>query len=121
MSKGVAAEISLPFSLRPPRLPPALPPHTPPLPCPPCSALPPAKAAAPDSATAATTAAAAGATGAAVAAPLSAAQVASGRLWSAKVVLFSGVPEAALSAQDYKAFQVGGQGWGRVGQWVLGI
>ena len=42
--------------------------------------------------------------------------MASGRLWSAKVVLFSGVPEAALSVQDYKAFQVGrgGEGRGRV-------
>ena len=75
------------------------------------SALPPAKATAPDSAAAALPPPAAAAV-----TTLSAAQVASGRLWSAKVVLFSGVPEAALSAQDYKAFQVGrgGQVWGRV-------
>lgn len=89
----------------------------------PRSALPPAKAAALDAAspTAAAAPAAAAASAAvsaapaaaAVASPLSASQVASGRLWSAKVLLFSGMPEAALSAQDYKAFQVGRWGEGR--------
>ncbi len=58
----------------------------------------------------------AAAAGAEAGASLSPAEVASGKRWSAKVLLMSGVPEAGLHAQDFKLFQVGkGRGWGRVG------
>jgi hypothetical protein len=79
-----------------------------PPPSPRCSA-PSDKAAAKDvAAKSATEEAAAAAAAAAKASSLTPAEIVSGRRWSAKVLLLSGVPPAVLHAEDYKSFQVCG-------------